>query len=207
MLGNINKDLLISLNSLTEYESIQTIVYCFSDIPIFFIPIFLIISWLYYSYNKKTIFISEIHLTKNLLEKENLLYILYSVVIWIFVSLLIQQVIVVDRPEEALKWIWSLILNHIPDASFPSDHATVSVAFLSGLFFAGYKKTWLYFTPFVIIMLLSRVILWVHWPFDILAWAFVWYISSYITFKYLIKFNFINKINQFIIKIMTIIKL
>ena len=207
MLGNINKDLLISLNSLTEYESIQTIVYCFSDIPIFFIPIFLIISWLYYSYNKKTIFISEIHLTKNLLEKENLLYILYSVVIWILISLSIQQVIVVDRPEEALKWIWSLILNHIPDASFPSDHATVSVAFLSGLFFACYKKTWLYFTPFVIIMLLSRIILWVHWPFDILAWAFVWYSSSYITFKYLIKFNFINKINQFIIKIMTIIKL
>jgi undecaprenyl-diphosphatase len=100
-----------------------------------------------------------------------------------------------------------LLLNHIPDASFPSDHATVSIAFLTSLFLSWFKNVWYFFTPFVILMLLSRVILWVHWPFDILAWISVWIFSSFITFKYLVKIKFINKINQFIIKTMWYIKL
>jgi len=37
----------------------------------------------------------------------------------------------VDRPEEHLKAGGKLLLDHLPDASFPSDHATVSIAFLA----------------------------------------------------------------------------
>jgi hypothetical protein len=81
MLQEINKELLLSLNSLTKYDFIQTIVKLFSDFPIFFIPLFLIVLWLYYTYKKSTTIISEIHFTKNLLEKENLMYILYSIII------------------------------------------------------------------------------------------------------------------------------
>ncbi len=207
MLQEINKELLISLNSLTKYEFIQSIVMIFSDFPIFFLPIFLIWYWIYYSNKKKNLIVSILHLTKNLIEKENLLYIFYSVVIWILISLTIQQIIHIERPEEALKWVWTLLLKHLPDASFPSDHATVSVAFLTWLFFAWYKKTWLYYAPFVVLMLLSRVILWVHWPFDILAWSFIWFLSSYITFKYVSKIKIVNKLNQFIIKTMWHIKM
>jgi undecaprenyl-diphosphatase len=100
-----------------------------------------------------------------------------------------------------------LLLDHIPDASFPSDHATVSVAFLTSLFLAWYKKTWFIFTPFVIFMLLSRIILWVHWPFDILVWSLVWIFSSFVVFKYITKIKTINKVNKFLIKIMSFIKL
>lgn len=207
MLQEINKEVLISLNSLTKYDFIQTIVMIFTDYPIFFLPIFLITLWFFYTYNKKNIVISDMHLTKNLLEKENLLYIVYSIALWLLISLIIQQFVHVERPEVALKWIWLLLLKHIPDASFPSDHATVSVAFLTSLFFTWFKKTWLYFSPFVVLMLISRVIVWVHWPFDIVAWALVWFFSSYITFKYLIKIKIINSLNQFIIKIMWFIKM
>ena len=207
MLQEINKNLLISLNSLTQYDFIQIITLCFSDTPILFLPLFLIWFWIYYTYKKNPTIISEINLTKNLLQKENLIYIFYSVILWISISLIIQQVIHIERPEEALKWIWQLLLNHIPDASFPSDHATVSVAFLTSLFLSWYKKTWLYFTPFVALMLLSRVILWVHWPFDIIVWSLVWIFSSFIVFKYLTKIKLINKLNRFIIKMMWFIKM
>lgn len=207
MFQEINKNILISLHSLTEYDIIQTLVLCFADTPIFFLPIFLVSFWIYYTYKKNPTIISEIHLTKNLLEKENLIYIFYSVILWILISLWIQQVVHIDRPEEALGWVWQLLLNHIPDASFPSDHATVSVAFLTSLFLAWYKKIWLYFTPFIILMLLSRVILWVHWPFDIIVWGLVWIFSSFVIFKYIVKIKIINTLNRLIIKIMGYIKL
>lgn len=207
ILQNINEELLVYLNSLTQFDFIKSITIIFSDFPIFFLPIFLIFYWIHYTYKKTPVVVSDIHITKNLLEKENLLYIVYSVIIWIIISLTIQQFIHIDRPETALEAAWNLILNHLPSASFPSDHATVSVAFLSSLFFAWYKKTWLYFSPFVILMLLSRIMWWVHWPFDILAWSIVWYFSSYITFKYITNIKLINKLNQLIIKTMSYIKL
>ena len=207
MFQEINKNILISLNSLTEYDFIQTLVLCFADTPIFFIPIFLAWFWIYYTYKKTPGIISEIHLTKNLLEKEKLLYTFYSVVLRLSISLIIQQIVQIDRPEEALKWVWQLLLNHIPDASFPSDHATVSVAFLTSLFLAWYRKIWLYFTPFVVLMLISRVIVWVHWPFDIIVWSLVWVFSSFVVFSYLVKCVVIKKVNEFIMKVMEFVKL
>lgn len=192
----INKEILIFLNSLLDYNIIKIIALCFADAPIFFLPLFLIFFWFYHTYK-----------TKNNLEKEKLLFIFYSVVLWISISLIIQQFVNIDRPESALDWAWQLLLSHIPDASFPSDHATVAIAFLTSLFLAWYKKIWYIFAPFAIIMVISRVILWVHWPFDILAWSVVWIISSFITFKCLNKINFINKFNRFIIKIMNYIKM
>ncbi|MDQ7023403.1 MAG: hypothetical protein Q9M97_07925 [Candidatus Gracilibacteria bacterium] len=53
---------------------------------------------------------------------------------------LIQQFIIVERPEQHLGAGAKLLLDHLPDASFPSDHATVSIAFLTGLLLSGYKK-------------------------------------------------------------------
>lgn len=207
MIQELNKELLIYLNSLTNFEIVQKITVFFADSPIFFLPIFLLWYWIYYTYKKDNTVILENNLTKNLLEKEKLIYIFYSVVLWIIISLIIQQLVHIQRPETVLEWVWKLIMKHLPDASFPSDHATVSVAFLSSLFFYWYKKIWYIFLPFVILMLLSRVILWVHWPFDIIAWTIVWIFSSFVVFKYITKIKFINKINRFLIKIMWFIKL
>jgi membrane-associated phospholipid phosphatase len=207
MIQEINKQLLINLNSLLDYSIVEYITLCFADTPIFFLPIFLMWYWIYYSYKKDNTVISEINLTKNLLQKENLIYIFYSVLLWIIISITIQQMIHIQRPETVLEWTGKLLLKHLPDASFPSDHATVSVAFLTSLFLAWYKKIWLIFTPFVILMLLSRVILWVHWPLDIIVWSLVWIFSSCIIFNYITKIKIINKLNRFLIKIMWFLKM
>ena len=195
MIESINKDLLLFLNSLNEIKIIEQLVNIFVDIPIFFLPIFLVSMWIYYTLKNK-------HDSKN-----KLLIIFYSTIIWVSINLIIQQFIFFERPEEVIKWVWKLLLNHIPDTSFPSDHSTVSFSFLFSLFFYKYYKIWLIFLPFFILMNLSRVIAWVHWPFDIIWWIIIWFFSSYICYKYLEKLKLVKNLNEFIIKILKFIKL
>lgn len=190
-----NESWLLYLNSFSTNKIIENIVWIFADAPIFFIPIFLIVSWIIYSCKKNT------------LKKENLLLIFYSCLLGIIIALIIQQIIHFDRPENYIKHTGKLLLKHIPDASFPSDHATVSFAFLTSLFLAWYKKSFILFLPFVIIMWLARVIAWVHWPFDIIVWTLVWFLSSIIIFKFVKKLEITKKINTLILKVASFVKL
>lgn len=199
----INKELLTYLTWFSNIGFIEKNIWLLSDLPIFFLPIFLIWAWIYYTYKKDEK--NNIFTSKD--KKENLLFIFYSTVFALIISLIIQQFVDIDRPETHINNAWKLLMDHIPDASFPSDHATVSFAFLVSLFFAWYKNIWLMFLPFVLIMNISRVIAWVHWPFDILAWALVWTIASYITFKYIFGIEIVKKINNYIIKYLKHIKM
>ncbi len=192
----INENLLISMNSLMDYKIIEYIAVFFADTPIFFLPIFLVTMWIYHTYK-----------SKNNDKKKDLLFIFYSAIIWIIFSYIIKSFVSIDRPETVLEWVWKLVLDHIPDASFPSDHATVSVAFLVSLFFAWYKKTWIVFIIPVILMNLSRITVWVHWPIDILMWTIIWWISSIISFKIVKNIKIIDKLNNLIIKLINYIKL
>ncbi len=195
MFFEINKSVLIALNSLTNYKIIEKLIFIFSDLPIFFIPIFLIYMWIKYSLEKKE------------KEKKYLLLIFYSIIIAIILTIIIQNIIHIDRPENYLEKSWKLILKHLPDASFPSDHASVSFSFLFALFFSNYKKVWYFIFPIFIIMILSRVIAWIHWPFDVIVWIFIGFIWSFFTFHFLKKIKLVKNTNLFIIKIMKYIKL
>ena len=181
-LDSLNRSILVSLNSLSDGKVIGTIVPIFADAPIFFIPLFLLIFWLYYSWKQKDVS-----------QKESLLHIFYASCVAIITSLFIQQFVHLERPETAIENKKNLLLEHIPDASFPSDHASVSVAFLTALYFSGYKKTFWCFLPFVVGMNLSRIIAGVHWPFDILAGIIVGIFSASISFFVLKKIKFVKK--------------
>ncbi len=194
-LKNINIAWLNYLNSLWEYKSVDIFVRFFADTPIFLLPIFLVCYWLYYTFKNK-----------NLEKKEELLLIFFSVILGISISLIIQQIISIDRPENYINGTWKLLLKHIPDASFPSDHATVASTFLFSILFYWYKKIFWILIILFSFMLVSRVIAWVHWPFDILAWIVVWLLSAVIIFKLRNK-KFVKSINLAIIKIMNFIKL
>ena len=190
----INQNLLFYFNSFAINPVVKAMVIIFADLPIFFLPIFLVWYWIYYTKTRESN------------KKGNLLFIFYSTVIAIVINMIIQKFIYIQRP---LAFLWAkahFILNHIPDASFPSDHASVWFAFLVSLYLFGYKKIYYYFLPIVLVMLLSRVIAWVHWPFDIVAWIIVWIVSAYIV--YMMKnLGFIKKLNSYIIKIAQSIKL
>lgn len=193
---SLNQEILIWLNGFVSNNNIpESLIFFFTDTPIFFIPIFLVWYWLYYNFNNDKI------------KKIELLNIFYSIVIAITIALIIQQFIQIDRPEDYLKWTKALIMKHLPDASFPSDHATVIFTFTFWLFFTNYKKLWFIFLIFAILMWLARISVWVHWPTDILWWIFLWLFSSFLTFKYLKNLNFVNKLNDFILKLTSYIKL
>jgi len=199
----INKNILQYLSNFSNNKFIWEYIWILADLPMFFLPIFLLWFWLYYRFEKTET--NNIFNSKD--KKEILLLIFYSTILALIISLIIQQFINIERPENHINESAKLLMEHLPDASFPSDHATVSFAFLASLFFAGYKKIWLYFMPFVIIMNISRIVAWVHWPFDILAGAIIWISSSFLMFKYLKEIKLIKVLNKFILNIMKLIKL
>lgn len=199
----INRNILNYLTSFSNNNFLEKNIWIMADLPIFFIPIFLLWMWLYYSFTKTI----ENNIFNKDKKKEVLLFIFYSTIIALIISLIIQQFVNIERPENYINKTWKLLMKHLPDASFPSDHATVSFAFLSALFFANYKKIWLIFLPFVLIMNISRVIAWIHWPFDVIAGMLVWIFSSFIIFEYFKKIESIKKINKYILEVMKIFKL
>jgi len=195
----INSQVWLFLNNIVIEKWLEKYIWYFSDAPIFFLPVFLLSAWLFYTFKKSPLLGGDLEGGK----KSDLLNIVYWIILAIIINLIIQRIVHIDRPESIIK----PILDHIPDASFPSDHAAVSFAFFSWILLAWYKKTSYIFLIFAIIMNFSRIAWWVHWFFDIVVWAIIWIISAIFIFKYF-KYTKINKkINDFVIKIMNYIKL
>lgn len=177
------------MNNIADTQQLQTIFWIIADGPIFFLPIFLIVMWLYYV------------IKNNNEQKKELLLLFYSTLLALLINIIIQNLVHFDRPESVLQGVWNLIMNHIPDASFPSDHTAVSIAFATALLFTGYRKIAYIFFPIAMLMNFSRVISWVHWPLDIIVWTIVWLISGYIICKKLYNNKYLNNLNDIILKI------
>ena len=199
----INLQIFHFFNNLSSNSQVELFVKCFVDTPIFIIPLFLAWYWLYYTYNP----LLTSPQGRGIAQKNNLLFIFYWTALALIISLIIQQFVSVDRPEEHLQAGGKLLLDHLPDASFPSDHATVSIAFLAWIFFAWYRKWWCALLLPFIFMNISRIIAWVHWPFDVIAGSIVWITGAYITFSHLSQIKFVKKLNSKIIELLHIIKL
>ena len=195
MFQQYNEQGLIFLNSFADTVTLQKFFWFLADIPIFFLPIFLIWMWLYYV------------IKNNNVQKKSLLLLFYSTVLALLINIVIQNLVHFDRPESVLQWVWHLILNHIPDASFPSDHTAVSIAFATALFFTGYKKVAYVFFPLAFAMNISRIISWVHWPFDVIVGTIIWLFSGYIICVLLKNNKYMNMLNNKLLEVAAIFKL
>lgn len=195
MLQQYNEQGLIFLNSLANTQALQKVFWILADAPIFFLPIFLVWMWVYYV------------IKNNNSQKKSLLLLFYSTVVALTINIVLQNLVHFDRPESVLEWVGHLILNHIPDASFPSDHTAVSIAFATALFFTWYRKIAYVFFPIACIMNISRIISWVHWPFDVIVWTIVWMLSAYIICILLKNNKYLNIISEKLIKLSKFFKL
>ncbi|MCP4523961.1 MAG: phosphatase PAP2 family protein [Candidatus Gracilibacteria bacterium] len=195
MLQDINTQGLIFLHSFITTPKEAQVFGFIADFPIFFLPVFLFVSWIYFSYSKQ----KE--------QKNTLLFIFYSTLVAFIINMVIQSFVTFDRPESVLEATNTLILNHIPDASFPSDHTAISIAFVTALYLGGFKKVAFMFLPFAMLMNISRIISGVHWPLDVFAGTIVGILSGGIVFHYLRYNKYILSLNKTLLKIAHIIKL
>lgn len=184
-----NQSISLLLNTLTENSIIRILLPYFSNIPIFSIPLFLLWYWIFSTIQRDT------------RTKEKLLAIFYAEILAGAIAMIIQQFIYVERPLVFLQNKWMFVLSHIPDNSFPSDHATIGTAFLIALFLFGFRKIFYFLFPFFIMMFLARIIGGIHYPLDIF-WGIGVGILAGTTIS-MVRNNFIlQKINQNIIKLM-----
>ena len=192
MIENIliwNQSTSIFLNTFTENSIMRIILPYFSFVSIFTIPIFLVLYWIYVTIRLQSYI------------RETLLMIFYADILSGGIAMIIQQFVYVERPLAFLQGRGMFILSHIPDNSFPSDHATIGTAFLVTLFLFGYKKTFYYLLPFFILMFLARIIGGIHYPLDILWGMMVGALGGSIIF--MARHNsLLQKINQVIIRLM-----
>jgi membrane-associated phospholipid phosphatase len=109
--------------------------------------------------------------------------------VWIFVAamastvfnMLIQVFLVKDRPDIVMDLMYQkredlILYDYLPEASFPSDHATMSMAIAVATLVWGlrYKKQWyVYFSVFLFvisgIMGYARISIGIHWPTDVIG--------------------------------------
>lgn len=172
-----------------------------ADIFVFSYPIYLAAIYLYGINQKKDFY------------KNAALYVFFSWVSSVALNLFIQMFVTKQRPEDLIDKS-RLLLEHIPDASFPSDHAAMSAAIAMSVLLWGiknnnkwFKIAWIVFWGFSIIMCLSRIAAGVHWPTDIIFWMLIWVIVSYIlitnsVYKLISKYIFssIIKIEKFLFR-------
>ena len=190
----LNKSVFLVLTSLWSINIIRPFIFLFADAPIFILPLFLVWFWIFYTTKK------------NQSWKEKLLLIFYATVVAIILNMIIQKFVHMDRPEVFAKSVGHLLLNHVPDASFPSDHASVGIAFATALFLFDYASIGYIVLPLIIIMLFSRVIGGIHWPLDIFGWTIIGIVSAFLI-KSQKNNKLVEKLNKFILKLTRYIKL
>lgn len=140
-----------------------------ADVFVFSYPIYLVGLYMYGIAQKKDYY------------KQAALYIFFSGFGAIFVNVLIQIFVEKARPDVVLNLLHedrdALPLNaYLPESSFPSDHAAMSMAIATASLVRGLQhkdKKFVRFSAvlglFSIIMCLGRVMIAVHWPTDIIA--------------------------------------
>ncbi len=157
------KDILMRLNHLVSLDpTIFKIVSILADVFIFAYPILLIWLFIYGMKQAKKEF------------QYGSISIFISVVCSALITLGIQHFVTKARPE-SLPGL-ELILKHLPTISFPSDHATVSMAIAIGTVLVAKQMGWkrilllgILLIDVSIIMSVSRVAVAIHRPTDIIA--------------------------------------
>ena len=110
-------------------------------------------------------------------ERRHLVYGAAAAVVGLLTNYVISRLVYRPRPFVLYPHQVHLLVQHAPDSSFPSDHATAVFAVATAL--VGSSK-WLSRTFWIVAILIAiaRVFIGVHWPTDVLAGLVIGSIAS-----------------------------
>lgn len=130
---------------------------------------------------------------KDIEYKKIVLYSTYSAILGILLNFLIT--LFYFHPRPFMEHIGTLLINHIPDSSFPSDHTTfmLSIAFMF-LYFKKTRNLGIVLSLLGILGGIARIFSGIHFPFDIFGSFIVAVIVSYAIFLSRTELHKINKL-------------
>lgn len=176
-------NLLLFLNEYMKYHNFLLIsIPITADVFVFFYPVLLVILYLVGLFKNKDYY------------KESALWIFWSWVLSMLFNIVVQFFCDKVRPN-ILLWleyekIETILHKFLPQSSFPSDHAAMSmgIAVWIILWWTRNKDKkfiymWIVFILFSLIMWVSRVMVGVHRPTDIVAWSIIWILIPVILFQ------------------------
>lgn len=146
------------------------IIKLLTDFWVILVVLLLVWLWLYWVYKKKDEF------------KKNSLIIFYSIAFSFLIYVVLNLWLPLRPRPETVSAIRPLV-DHLPDNSFPSWHAIFAWAALFASYFFTKKYIFWILTVVSILMLISRIMAWIHYPSDIIVWLIIWIIWAFIVYK------------------------
>lgn len=167
MLEEINYSLFQGINKFAGYNPILDAT---AELTAEYLPFLFILLMMYYWFFKK-----------DDTSRINLLSVGWSTLLALLVNFLIT--LFYFHPRPFMVHIGKLLIPHVPETSFPSDHATFmfSIAFML-ITFDEFRTTGIILSIFALIGGIARVFVGVHFPFDIAGSIGVSLISSIIIY-------------------------
>ena len=97
-------------------------------------------------------------------------------------NLLLKNLVARTRPFDVNTAV-QLLVAKPRDYSFPSGHTAASFASVTALYLAGEKKMWKAALVLAVLIALSRLYLYVHYPTDIIGGVIFGSLSGYLGYK------------------------
>lgn len=184
----------------TNIPVLGQVLYFLADFVFLTYPVFLVGYWIYARFYADKSKETDI--------KYNLLFLFLVTALSIVILLIISKFELVpmrERPETSLTGYQGLIMSHLPDNSFPSNHATSAMAFCTVLFLIGWRLWGYIFFVFGFLSGFSRIAVGVHWPTDILAGIVIGFLLTIFLFRF--KRYIDDYFSKYLIKLSKILKL